>query len=141
MKKLLLVLIFASCSSGITVHTDFDKSIEIHRRTNYGWLNQKELESRNNPLVYNELIDKRIKTAVNAGLAAKGYKLDVSQPEFLVHYHITIEEKAQKVETEPFGYSYGEFWTRNQTDVRRYEEGTLIVDFMDAGECELVWRG
>lgn len=141
MKKLLLVLAFASCSSGIIVRTDFDKAIEIHRRTRYSWLDKKEIESRNSPLIYNELNDKRIKAAVDAGIAVKGYILDASKPEFLIHYHITIEDKAQRVETEPYGYSYSQFWRNNQTDVRRYKEGTLILDFMDAENCQLIWRG
>ena len=134
-------MVLTSCSSGIIVRTDFDKSIEIHRRTNYDWLPKKEIESRNSPLLYNELNDKRIKTAVDAGLSQKGYVIDIGEPEFLIHYHITIEERAQAVETESYGYSYGPFWRNNQTDVRRYKEGTLILDFMDATNCQLIWRG
>jgi hypothetical protein len=141
MKKLFLILILSSCASDIVVRTDFDKSIEIHRRTKYAWLGQKEIESRNSPLLYNELNDKRVKAAVDAGMTSKGYQLDDSEPEFLIHYHVTIEDKAVRVETEPYGYSYGQFWKNNQTDVRRYREGTLILDFMDSGNCELIWRG
>ena len=141
MKKILMVLILTGCSNEIIVRTDFDKSVEIHRLTRYSWLNKKEIESRNSPLFYNELNDKRIRTAVDAGMAAKGYLIDTEQPEFLIHYHVTIEDKALRVETQPYGYSDSQFWKNNQTDIRRYKEGTLILDFMDAANCELVWRG
>src|SRR5689334_21938438 len=91
-------VLLTSCSAELVVRTDFDKSVEIHRRTKYSWLAQKEIESRNNPLFYNELNDKRIKSAVDAGLTRKGYSVDRGAPEFLIHYHIMIEEKAQPVQ-------------------------------------------
>lgn len=138
---LAVAIALGSCSPALVVRTDFDKSVEIHRSTKYSWLRQKEIESRNNPFFYNELNDKRIKSAVNAGLADKGYSLDVDTPEFLIHYHIIIEEKAVAVQTDPYGYSYSTFWRNNQTDVRRYKEGTLILDFMDADNRQLIWRG
>ena len=142
MKKLLLSFaLLIGCSPEIVVRTDFDKSIEIHRRTAYSWLDREGIEARNSPLIYNELNDKRIKTAANQGLQKLGYILDPREPEFLVHYHILMEEKAQVVEIEPYGYSYGSFWRNREIDVRRYKEGTLILDFMDAQNCELIWRG
>ena len=141
MRKLLVILVLTSCSSDIVVRSDFDKSSEILTYSRYGWLKQEEIESRNSPLTYNELNDKRIKTAVDAGLAEKGYDLNTSDPQFLVHYHITIEERSQLIETEPYGYSSGQFWRNSHTEVRRYQEGTLILDVMDADNRELIWRG
>jgi hypothetical protein len=141
MKKLIVILALVSCSSEIVVRTDFDKSSEILTYTRYDWLKREEIESRNSPLTYNELNDKRIKTTVDAGLVKKGYDIDTVRPQFLLHYHITIEEKSQLIETEPYGYSYGQFWRNSQTEVRRYQEGTLILDVMDADNRQLIWRG
>jgi hypothetical protein len=140
MKKLLFILVLTSCSSNIVVRTDFDKTSQILTYTTYDWLRKDQIESRNSPLTYNELNDERIKTAVNAGLAEKGYVLDTNRPQFLIHYHITIEEKSQLIETEPYGYSYGQFWRNTRTEVRRYQEGTLILDVMDADNRHLIWR-
>jgi Domain of unknown function (DUF4136) len=48
-----------------------------------------------------------------------------------------------------WGYSYGPrtmirggFYTgREEIDVYEYEEGTFILDFVDAQSKELIWRG
>ncbi|MFM7430038.1 MAG: hypothetical protein ACKO1F_09080 [Flammeovirgaceae bacterium] len=43
------------------VRSDYDKDINLNLYKTYSWLPVKEIESKNNPLVYNELTDKRIK--------------------------------------------------------------------------------
>ncbi|HZY82570.1 MAG TPA: DUF4136 domain-containing protein [Cyclobacteriaceae bacterium] len=137
---LVLIALFASCSNNIIVHTDFDRSVEIHRLTNYSWLGNKNIELRNNPLYINELTDKRIKDAVGRELAEKGYVFSEQAAQVIVHYHIVIEDKAA-VRTEPYGYFYTPYWMSNGAETVRYQEGTLIVDFMDTRNCNLIWRG
>jgi hypothetical protein len=139
-KKILIVLICVSCAPEIVVHTDFDRSIEIHRNTSYAWLNKTGIESRNNPAYMNELTDKRVKTAVDRELSVKGYTRSGDAAQLIVHYHIMIENRTT-VATDPYGYHYGSYWMRKRTDVFRYREGTLIIDFMDSRNCNLIWRG
>ncbi len=140
MKRFLILLICFSCSERIVVRRDFDKSVEIHRSSTYSWLEKKQMEDRNNPLVYNELNDKRVKQAVDEQLLAKGYQLKPEGSELIVHYHIVIDDKTA-VYTDPYGYYYNNYWMMRRTDVYRYREGTLIIDFMDSRNCELIWRG
>jgi hypothetical protein len=128
------------CSNEIIVRTDFDKSVSIQRLTNYNWLGQHEIESRNNPLLYNELNDKRIKDEVNKQMAFKGYVLTEAEPEMFIHYHLVVEERSV-VRPEEVGYSYSRNWSDQRTRLIRYSEGTLILDFMDATNCNLIWRG
>ena len=138
---LLLVFSFtAGCSNEIIVRTDFDKSVSIQRLTQYNWLGQHDIESRNNPLYYNELNDKRIKEEVNKQMALKGYTPSATEPQLLIHYHIAIEERSV-VRTEDFGYTYSRYWLEQRANLVRYSEGTLIIDFMNATNCSLIWRG
>lgn len=139
-KRLLPILILFSCSNELRVYHDFDRSVSIQRLTNYNWLPARQIESRNNPIFYNELVDKRIKTAVDGQLKQKGYVRSDSSEQMIVHYHIVIENKTS-VRSEPFGYNYGRYWLENELDTYRYEEGTLIIDFMDSRNCDLIWRG
>ena len=136
----LFVVIASACSSDIIVRTDFDKSVSVQRLTEYGWLGQHDIESRNNPLLYNELNDKRIRDEVNKQLKAKGYVFSETAPKMLVHYHVTVEERSV-IRPEQFGYSYGRYWQDQRADLIRYAEGTLIIDLMDATNCNLLWRG
>lgn len=136
----LLAFLVVACSPDIIVNTDFDRSVQLPKLTNYNWLPVKNIEARNNPLFFNELNDARVKTAVNKQLADKGYKLNEMNAEFIVHYHITIEDKTA-FRPEPFGYNYSPYWKREEMEAVRYREGTLIVDLMDTRNCNLIWRG
>lgn len=140
MRHLLPILVCFACSSEMVVRTDFDKSVEIHRKKYYGWLDKKEIESRNNPLFYNELNDKRVKEAVNLQMAGKGYTLSQDKPEMLIHYHFVIEDKST-IEMDPYGYYYNPYWEKRGLSTYQYQEGTFILDFMDATNCQLIWRG
>jgi hypothetical protein len=137
---LLLLLLVTACSEQLRIHTDFDRSIEIHRLNTYTWLDSKGIESRNSPIYYNELNDKRIKQAVETQLKSKGYAFHPDSAQLIVHYHIAIEDKLE-LRTEPYGYTYGNYWMDSKRYPYRYKEGTLIVDFMDSRNKNLIWRG
>jgi hypothetical protein len=139
-KRLIPIFFLLSCSADLQVFTDFDKNVSIQRLTNYDWLSVQQIESRNNPILFNELTDKRIKAAVDKQLKDKGYVKSEENAQMILHYHITVENKAS-VRIEPFGYNYGRYWLKNELDSYRYDEGTLIIDIMDARNCDLVWRG
>jgi hypothetical protein len=51
----------------------------------------------------------------------------------------------QKIDVQDWGYSYPRYpyggWYGGQVDVYQYNEGTLIVDIVDAKTNQLVWRG
>jgi len=138
-KRLLPILILCSCSNELRVYVDFDREVALQRLTNYDWLPVNQIESRNSPLYFNELTDKRIKAAVESQLKEKGY-VHSSNAQMIVHYHIVVANKTS-VRPEPFGYNYGHYWIQNEIDTYRYEEGTLILDFMDESNCNLIWRG
>jgi len=134
-----LVVLTLGCSNELTVRTDFDKSVAIQRLTEYSWLGQHDIESRNNPLYYNELNDKRIKIRVDELMKGKGYVLS-TEPKMLLHYHFSVEERSI-LRPEEVGYTYNRYWLEQRTNLIRYSEGTLIIDFMDATNCNLIWRG
>ena len=144
MRKLLLIssiIFLISCGPTIQVFSDHDKDVNIQSYNNYGWLDIKEIEAKNNdPRFYNELTDKRIRDAVNKEMGAKGFVLKTSNVQLKLHYHIIIENKSV-VATEPVGTRYGAYWEKNRTSVFQYKEGTLIIDLMDANTNQLVWRG
>ena len=142
-KNLLLsviaIFLMARCSNQITVKSDYDKDVNLSLYKTYAWLPIKETESKTNPLVYNELTDKRIRKAVETQLQNKGIQL-AAKPDLRVHYHIIIDNKST-VRPATYGYNYSNYWMRNQADVFQYREGTLIIDLMDSKSNDLIWRG
>lgn len=139
-RTFLLLLILSACSHELRIYTDFDRDIEIHRLPNYQWLDAKSIESRNDPIHVNELTGKRIKAAVDKQMYQKGYTRSDSGAQIVVHYHITVENRVA-FRPEPLGYNYSRYWVENRSDAYRYREGTLILDFMDSRNCDLIWRG
>lgn len=127
------------CASTSQVFTDYDRSANLEEYQTFGWLPVSASIEARDPLYYNELNDKRIKTAVANQLESRNYQFS-EKPELLIHYHIIMDDKTV-VRTDPYGYYYGPYWLRSEVNVYEYREGTLIIDLMDADTNSLVWRG
>jgi hypothetical protein len=150
MKSLYLVIVlslvfFALGCSSISVNMDYDKEANFAALKTFDWIPQPTNVVGNVDVarMRNDLVDKRIKSSVNNELAAKGYRQDSNNPDFLIAYHIGLKEK---VDVNTYGYGYaprGRYWGwgGSYVDVYQYEEGTLIVDFVEATKKELIWRG
>jgi hypothetical protein len=142
MKQILIAgaLLFpGACSPEIQVHTDFDPDYDLWTYDTFDWGQKVNIEEGKNPFHYNELTDKRIKSAVQNQLEARGYRR-TTDPNLILHYHIIVEDKSV-ITTAPHGYNYGPYWLRSETNIYSYREGTLILDLMDSGTHNLIWRG
>lgn len=134
------ILLATGCSQQITVHTDYDPDYDLATYKTFDWGQKVNIEEGRNPLHYNELNDKRIKSAVQKQLSKQGYELAAENPDLILHYHIIVKDQSVLI-TEPFGYSYGPYWGRTNTNIYSYKEGTLILDLMDNKTNHLMWRG
>jgi hypothetical protein len=140
-----IALSLAACS-GMTVRSDFNPGADFSKYTTYAWLPAPQT---GNPRTDNALVEGRIKSGVDAALAAKGYKKGTeAEANFWVGYHLTIEGQMDVTTVNSY-YGYG--WGRgyygmggagySDTQVRYYDQGTLLIDVVDAQAKELVWRG
>jgi hypothetical protein len=134
-----IILIGLSSCSIMKVYSDFDRDLSVKNYSTVGWPEDRQLETKNNPLYYNELNDKRIKNEVNSQLESNGYQFEEANPQLKIHYHIVLEDRTA-INPEPFG-AYGQDWLNRNVNVREFREGTLIIDLMDAKTNNLVWRG
>jgi hypothetical protein len=125
----------AACAT-MMVNYDYDKNTNFSGFKSYDW------HSIPRSVEMNDLVINRIKDAVNRELQAKGFRQVAEKPDFLIAVHTS---RQQKLEVIDWGYTYGPYWRRGfgygGVDVRQYEEGTLILDVIDAVKKELVWRG
>jgi len=142
MKNLIFLTLIAAaaCSPELTVFSDSDPDYDLSVYNTFGWAERPDGEAEKYPLRYNELNDKRIKTAVEQQMRSRGYVATPQQPNLLIRYHIVVDETAMLV-PEPFGYVYGPFWMRAGTQAYYYRQGTLIIDLIDNSTKSLVWRG
>jgi hypothetical protein len=86
--------------------------------------------------------------AVADTLQAKGYKPAEGAPDFLIGWDAAVEGKRQETKIEvgaripsPGARVPGPFVPQTVTVERKYDEGTLILEVVDAASGKLVWRG
>jgi hypothetical protein len=136
---LLLFLVGVGCDLETSV--DYDHAADFSGIQTYAWSGEQ-------PAEVNDLVHKRIINAIDDQLRIKGLTQVESDPDVYIIYHGGRSEKVV-VDTTHHGYRYGTGWRwrryggtgTSTSTVRRYKEGTLIVDIYKAAEKELIWRG
>jgi hypothetical protein len=147
MNRVLALLVTAAAMGGcstLKVNTDYDPAADFARLQSYAWLPDPRPPT-GDPRLDSSLLDARVRRAVDSQLAARGHReVSPDEADFLVTYHVALETKLD-VETIHHGYGYG--WGRwyggmgGSTRVREYEQGTLLLDFVDPKTRLLLWRG
>jgi hypothetical protein len=119
------------------VTTDFDHQANFSQYKTYSWQEIKPA---------NSLWDARIKNAVDAQLAAKGWtQVDSGGDVAIVAIKTTQTQRSLQTFYDGFGGGWrwrgfggmGEATTTEQD----YKEGTLVVDMYDSKTKQLIWRG
>ena len=124
-----------SCASIYGVQYDYAEQVDFASLKTYDWLAVPENASISRIKV--ELIKK----AVNAELQAKGLTMASDIPDFLIGGHVGKDDKVQVTD---WGYGYVKTYgsrASNEVSTYEYEEGTLILDFVDAKSNKMIWRG
>jgi Domain of unknown function (DUF4136) len=137
-----MTFLFAGRSSAQQVKTDYDRSADFTQYKTYSWVH---VETKD-PL----FVD-RIKSAVNAALAAKGWtQVDSGGDVSIIAIQMTQDQETLNTFYDGFGGGWG--WRRfggggfgdlgeATTTTETYKVGTLIVDLYDTKTKQLIWRG
>ncbi|MGV3538296.1 MAG: DUF4136 domain-containing protein [Rufibacter sp.] len=151
----LLVVGFSGCAPSFNVSTDYDQATNFQQYQTWSWYQDQPIAKSDSSRRYSTFLDKRIKTAVENEMARRGFKKASSrdQADMLLAYDLTIGN-VQRVRPDYisvpmigygyyYGYRYAYRYNRlyDNTTVQQYQEGTLILDIVDAQTNELVWRG
>ena len=133
-----IMLFFAGTLSAQQVKTDYDRTANFSQYKSYSWEQVKTKD---------DLDVARIKTAVNAALAAKGWTLvDSGGDVSIMAMEMTREQQSLNTFYDGFGGGWG--WRRfggggfgeATTTTETYKVGTLVVDLFDAKTKQLIWR-
>jgi hypothetical protein len=138
-----LGLVSCLACATVRVSTDYDPSADFTSMGSFAWLDDRSGVAGDRDGV-SGLLDRRIRSAVEAELGAKGLtRADRADAALLVAYRLSIETKLD-VDTIHTSAGYGVGWyggMASQTIVSEYEEGTLLIDLIEASSKQLVWRG
>ena len=134
-----MMLLFAGTSSAQQVKTDYDRNANFGQYKTYSWEQVKTKDALD--------VD-RIKAAVNAALAAKGWtQIDSGGDVCIIAVEITQNQQTLNTFYDGFGGGWG--WRRfggggfgeATTTTETYKVGTVVVDLFDHKTKQLVWRG
>ncbi|MGE0473619.1 MAG: DUF4136 domain-containing protein [Nitrospirales bacterium] len=146
--SILLLLAVTGCIS--KVYIDYDKEADFSKYRTYAWAQGTPAK--------NQLMDRRIVSAIDEQLTGKGFQMVNTNPDMFVSYHAATTEEVS-YSTSSMGYGYGPSWgasygrygggfgmwgvglsTGTATPVT-VVKGTLVVDIYGADHKLLLWRG
>ena len=133
------VLLSATGSFAQQVKTDYDRSANFSQYKTYSWEKVQTQDA---------LWVDRIKAAVNAALAAKGWTPVESGDDVAI---VAVEMTRNQQTLDTFYDGLGGGWGFRRfggggfgeatTTTENYKVGTLVVDLFDANTKKLIWRG
>lgn len=153
---LLAFVLLAGCAYGPTVRTDADPAADFSRFRSWAFYSPLAMEEEG----YSNYMTERVKSVVRAQMQSRGYAYDESDPDLLVNFNGTIEERLDYYGPYGGGFGFphhgfhGGFHGRRGFHrgfhhasfgydyyPTRYTEGTLNIDLVDAERRRLAWEG
>jgi hypothetical protein len=113
------------------IEYDFDPKVNFTNLKTYDWLPASEKTNIDSFTLM------RVKKAVNAELQARGIRKTSENPDFLIAAHLGSKDK---VNVKNWGYRRS-YRGSDRVVTYQYEEGSLILDFVDAKSKTLIWMG
>lgn len=130
----LCVLLAGVLAVAQDVQTNYDRSFKLGQLKTFGIATHQRGE--NDALASDPITDKRIADALRKELTAAGMQ-ESDHPQFWVAYYGSVKDRTD-IRSTGFGRPY---WGMADIETEHYTEGTLVVDFIDAGTETHVWRG
>lgn len=130
----LLLVLALSVPTGAGVSVDYDSEADFSGYKTFAW-------QEGTPAV-NPLMHKRVVRSIETQLVSMGMTKSEENPDVFVVYHVALDQD-RRVQVDDFGY-WGRWrgpWYGAEVEVFDVQVGTLIVDLLDAGSGDGVWRG
>ena len=145
-----LVLLLSACSSGPSIRSDYDQSVDFSQYKTYGFFSPLGIEGPNYSTIYGSVF----REAIAREMDYRGYRQS-DNPDLLINVSARLQDKTQvRQTTSPnyygggyYGYRRGFYdpWVgygySTSTHVSQYTEGTVNIDVVDAAAKKMVFEG
>ena len=133
--------------AGLDVSEDYEPGTDFSGYRTFDWFPGGRAAS-GDPEVDSPFLDRRVRDALVRELGSRGFiKVEDRTPDFFVTYHVSVQQKVSSSGIS-LGTGVGSWGSHggvgvgvNTPSVRTYDEGTLVIDVLDAESKRLVWRG
>ncbi|MEQ1868923.1 MAG: DUF4136 domain-containing protein [Vicinamibacterales bacterium] len=134
----LLVIVAATGCATMSVSSHMEPNLTTSNYRTFGWAKPDVLPAGDARLEQNAFFKDHIEGAVEKEFGARGLTMS-DTPDLLVHYHAVITPRldVNRLDRES-GYCYDEDCSAR---VFEYEQGTLVIDIVDAKTKRVIWRG
>jgi len=142
-----LSIALAGCAPRVLVEQDSTANFSNLR--SFAWVSPP-IGPVNNPILDSQILEERVKRAVVSDLTGRGYVETSSDqsPDFIVTYHTISKQELESSGASVsigFGgfypYGFGNVIVPVGNSVQTREQGTLMLDIINAHDKRLMWRG
>jgi hypothetical protein len=135
-------LAFAGCAASIHTNAFAARGIDLTRYRTYSWVAAGDQSTGDPRLDNNRFFHERIRTDVEKHLAARGLEnVTHGTAELLLQAHVRISQRIDPDRANrAFGYE-GRPPEEYSDEPFVYDQGMIMLDFIDARTNRLVWRG
>jgi len=136
---ILALIAAAGCRPPLTVDSDYETSTDFSKYKSWAWLPGAKTSEKD----IDDLTAQRLRSAIEAELPKRG----VTKAEGGADLHVSFQASVhRKISSSPASVGLGYGWGPAHVGVSKsadtsYDEGTLILDLVDAKTKTLVWRG
>ncbi len=134
-----LVLLAGTACATMDIGADYEQSATLAPFGSFAFDTRDALPTGDPRLDNNPFFDARMRAAVEFEMAAKGLKRTATSADLLVHYHATVSQRVDVLRSDTErGYTDV---TGTPANVVQFDEGTIVVDVVDAKSKKVIWRG
>jgi len=145
-----LLATLTACSTGLTVRSDIDPSVDFSRYTTYNFFDPMGVEGGYNSPVFGE----HFRAAISGEMSRRGYKL-ADKPDLLINVTMRGDDKI-KMRSYTAPYMSGAYYNRpggpyygsavgvgvsTGTTAKRTTEASVFIDLVDFQQQRVVWQG
>lgn len=128
-----LSIVLASCGAKVSIGYDYDRNVDFSKYKTYNF-HEKGIGK----MEMSDLDKRRIVSAIETNMEAKGFKKSEDNPDLLVNI---LASSKENVVVDNWGMGFMDPFWGMPNNVYQYTSGKLIFDIIDNDQNILVWQG
>jgi hypothetical protein len=123
------------CCSSLKMEVGWDKQADFSKYRTWAWKDDGSIKD--------PVWSRRVQSVLEDELGKHGLTRSDQNPNLWVAVHWRLSVDTQVVSYSPtWGYGWGPYWgVPYMTEVYQVPAGTMLLDLVDVGKKEIVWRG